>query len=68
MRLAKDRYAALLHSLVHFWKNENGATAIEYGLIVGIISAALIGGATQLSSNINGVFQFIVDTFNSISI
>ncbi|CUX61768.1 Flp family type IVb pilin [Rhizobium oryzihabitans] len=53
----------VLHFLIGFYKDERGATAVEYGLIVGLISAALIGGATAISSNINAVFQLIADTF-----
>ena len=34
-------------------------------LIAGLISAALIAGAGSISSNINAVFQFIVDTLAS---
>ena len=52
----------VLHCFIRFLKDEDGATAVEYGLIVGLISAALIGGATTISSNINAVFQFIADT------
>ncbi|MBA4774719.1 MULTISPECIES: Flp family type IVb pilin [Agrobacterium] len=52
----------VLHFLINLCKNENGATAVEYGLIVGVISAALIVGAGSISSNINDVFQFIADT------
>ncbi|KJF73238.1 fimbriae associated protein [Agrobacterium arsenijevicii] len=53
----------MLYCFIRFFKDEDGATAVEYGLIVGLISAALIGGATTISSNINTVFQFIADTF-----
>lgn len=54
----------VLHFFINFFcKNEDGATAVEYGLIVGLLSAALIAGAGNISSNINAVFQFIVDTF-----
>lgn len=53
----------VLHFFINFCKNENGATAIEYGLIAGIISAALIAGLGNISSGINAVFQFIVDVF-----
>ncbi|KAA3501661.1 Flp family type IVb pilin [Rhizobium rhizogenes] len=53
----------MLFSFINFCKNEDGATAVEYGLIVGLISAALIGGASTISSDINTVFQFLTDTF-----
>ncbi|NTE58648.1 Flp family type IVb pilin [Agrobacterium tumefaciens] len=53
----------MLYSIINFCRNEDGASAIEYGLIVGVISVGLIGGASAISSNINAVFQFIADTF-----
>ena len=51
----------MLHSFIRFCNNEDGATAIEYGLIIGLISAAIIGGASAISGNINTAFQFIAD-------
>ncbi|MGV1925276.1 Flp family type IVb pilin [Agrobacterium tumefaciens] len=53
----------VLHCFIRFFKDENGATAVEYGLIVGVISATIIGGATAISGNINTVFQFLADAF-----
>lgn len=53
----------VLHFFINFCKSESGATAVEYGLIVGVISAALIAGLGNISSGINTVFQFIVDAF-----
>ena len=43
-----------------FLKNEDGATAIEYGLIAALIAVAIIGGARALGTNIG-------DTFNNVS-
>lgn len=42
-----------------FFKDESGATAIEYGLIAALISVALITGATTLGSTLNTTFQGI---------
>ncbi len=35
-----------------FVRNEEGATAIEYGLIAGLIGVAIIGGASTLGNNL----------------
>jgi pilus assembly protein Flp/PilA len=40
----------------NFWKDEEGATAIEYGLIAGLIAVAIIAGATTLGTNLNNTF------------
>lgn len=35
-----------------FWSNEDGATAIEYGLIVALIGVAILGALTGTSGNV----------------
>jgi len=37
-----------------FLRDESGATAIEYGLIVALIAVVIIGAVTTLGSNLNG--------------
>jgi pilus assembly protein Flp/PilA len=39
--------------LVELVGNESGATAAEYALLVALIAAVIIGGATLLGNNIN---------------
>lgn len=38
--------------LYRFWNNEDGATAIEYGLIVALIGTAILGALTGTSGNV----------------
>ncbi len=38
------------------FKNEDGATAIEYGLIAALIAVAAIGAMTSLGKNLNNTF------------
>ena len=45
--------------LVKFWKDEEGATAIEYALIAGLIAVAIIGALTLLGTEIGGLFDRI---------
>jgi len=40
--------------IARFIKDESGATAIEYGLIVALIAVVIIGAVTTLGSNLNG--------------
>ena len=35
----------------NFWKDEEGATAIEYGLIAGLIAVGIVVGATALGTD-----------------
>jgi len=39
-----------------FWKSEEGATAVEYGLIVSLISVAIIAGATLVGGSLDAMF------------
>lgn len=42
-----------------FFKDESGATAIEYGLIAALISVALIAGAQTLGNSLDTTFSGI---------
>ena len=39
------------------FKNEDGATAIEYGLIAALIAVAAITAMTSLGTNLSGTFN-----------
>jgi len=53
---AAGRLAAR-RSLKTFWRDDNGATAIEYGLLIGLLALALVGVLTGLSGALNGAFS-----------
>ena len=38
---------------------EQGATAVEYGLMVALIAAVIIGGVTVLGVNLNALFEAV---------
>ncbi len=40
-------------------KDEEGATAVEYGLMVALIAVAIIGTVTALGKGLNGLFTTI---------
>jgi pilus assembly protein Flp/PilA len=46
---------------VRFLKDQSGATAIEYGLIAGLIAVVIIGAVTRLGSNISNKFNIIAN-------
>jgi pilus assembly protein Flp/PilA len=50
--------------LARFFKEESGATAIEYGLIAALISVALITGATALGTSLNTQFNTLSTKLN----
>lgn len=43
-------------------RDEEGATAVEYGLIVGLIAVVIIAAFTVLSGALSGVFEDISNT------
>jgi len=40
-----------------FVRDESGATAIEYGLIVALIAVVIIGAVTALGTNLNSTLS-----------
>lgn len=44
-----------------FVADENGVTAIEYGLIAALIGVAMAGTATIVGTNLKAVFQYVAD-------
>lgn len=42
--------------LKHFWKDESGATAIEYGLIAALIAVVIITGVTAVGTKLSTTF------------
>ena len=42
-----------------FLKEDEGVTAIEYGLIATLIAVVIIAGATTLGTRLNAKFAFI---------
>ncbi len=43
----------------HFYKDQDGVTAIEYALIAALVAVVIIGGATLLGTNLNTLFTNI---------
>jgi pilus assembly protein Flp/PilA len=48
-----------MSTIKRFFRDENGATAIEYGLIAAGISVAIIGVVTTVGSGLNTTFTSI---------
>ena len=49
-----------------FFKREDGASAIEYALIAGLIAVAIIGGAGALGGGVNELFNDIKDVLTGV--
>jgi pilus assembly protein Flp/PilA len=52
---------SLTSSIKRFLRDEEGVTAIEYGLIAALIAVAIIVGAALVGTNLNDLFSDIGD-------
>lgn len=48
-----------MKTMIRFFKEEDGATAIEYGLIAALISIAAIGAMTLLGTQLTTTFTTV---------
>lgn len=48
-----------MEKLIRFFKDEEGATAVEYGLMVALIAVIIIGAVTAVGENLSGVYNYI---------
>jgi pilus assembly protein Flp/PilA len=59
-RMGVETESRIMKKLVlGFWRDDSGATAIEYGLIAAGISIAIIVAVNGLGSNLNNMFTSI---------
>lgn len=49
----------MLTKIRRFFESDDGATAIEYGLIAALISVAIIAAVTLIGDQLNTTFQTI---------
>lgn len=48
-----------MNFIKNFLRDEEGATAIEYGLLAGLISVVIITAVTLVGTNLDLVFDYI---------
>jgi pilus assembly protein Flp/PilA len=49
----------MLTTVIRFARDEDGATAIEYGLIAALVSVAAIGALTAMGSSLSTMFNTV---------
>lgn len=49
-----------MNAIKNFMQDEEGAAAVEYGLLVALIAAVIVGTVKILGGQINTAFQAIV--------
>lgn len=50
---------SMIAKMIGFIRDEDGATAIEYGLIAALVSVAAIGALTAMGENLNTMFETV---------
>jgi pilus assembly protein Flp/PilA len=48
-----------MEKIIRFFKDEEGATAIEYGLIAALIAVIIIGAVTATGQGVMGTFNTV---------
>jgi len=55
----------MTNKLKTFFSDENGATAIEYGLIAALVSVAAIGALTAMGGSLSTMFNTVSSALSS---
>lgn len=55
----------ILTAVQSFLRDEEGVTAIEYGLIAALIAVVIIGAVTSIGGNLNVIFNKIATTLGA---
>lgn len=57
----------MLKHVVRFMREDEGATAPEYGLMVALIAVVIIGAVTLLGTNLRGTFNQVAGSIGAAS-
>ena len=49
----------MIQKIKNFVKDEEGATAVEYGLMVALIAAVIVVAVGTLGGTVNSAFEFV---------
>jgi pilus assembly protein Flp/PilA len=56
-----------VETIKNFLRDETGASAVEYGLMVALIAVAITAAVTTLGSNLSNKFSTVATTVGSAS-
>ena len=48
-----------MEKLLKFLKDDKGASAVEYGLLVAMIAAVIVGAVTLVGGNLKTTFDYV---------
>jgi pilus assembly protein Flp/PilA len=63
---AMRRTSSMFKTIRNFLRDETGATAIEYGLIAGLVSVAAIAAMSALGTSLTTIFNYVATTLGAV--
>ncbi len=54
--IVPERRSPMMNHIMQFVREEEGATALEYGLLAALVAAALVGTVTTLGATVSQIF------------
>ena len=66
LRRELSMFAYVFALLERVKAEKKGVTALEYGLLAGLIAVVIIGGATVLGKNVNSLFSSVATTMSNV--
>lgn len=67
MKVAAVRHNQLLLRLTRLANCASGATAVEYGLLAGLIAVGIAGGVGALAELVNAIFDMLGDSTTAVA-
>lgn len=55
----------MLKSAISLWRDDSGATAIEYGLIAALVSVAAIAALTAMGNSLETMFGSVANVLSN---
>ena len=56
-----------MERIKNFFKDESGATAVEYGLMVALIAVVIIAAVTTVGTNLRDVFTNVAGSLTAVA-
>ena len=63
---AHKRSITMMNHVATFMQDQEGATALEYGLLAALIAAVIVGAVTALGDKVRDTFSFIEGQMPSV--
>jgi pilus assembly protein Flp/PilA len=56
----------MIYIIKNFTRDDSGTTALEYGIMAGLIAGSIIVAVTAIGTNLNGVFGVINNALTGV--